>query len=123
MIFGESCIETHCWISRTIKHDIHILDLVVDQLWIVGEKTCKVFDGDLDDYRQIMLGGVTKNKKKDFDSQSIKNSKNSKKLREASSGARPGTPTPRPQTGSPPREPQGRAGLGTQPTNARGVRR
>ena len=64
-----------------VSHDIHILDLVVDQLWIVGEKTCKVFDGDLDDYRQIMLGGITKNKKKDFDSQSIKNSKNSKLIK------------------------------------------
>lgn len=38
-----------------ITHDFHILQCVCDTLWIVQNKTCKKFDGDLEDYRKILL--------------------------------------------------------------------
>ena len=38
-----------------ITHDFHILQCVCDTLWIVSNKTCKKFDGDLEDYRKILL--------------------------------------------------------------------
>lgn len=38
-----------------ITHDFHILQCVCDTLWIVRNKTCKKFDGDLEDYRKILL--------------------------------------------------------------------
>jgi len=38
-----------------ITHDFHILQCVCDTLWIVQNKTCKKFDGDLEDYRKLLL--------------------------------------------------------------------
>lgn len=38
-----------------ITHDFHILQCVCDTLWIVSNKICKKFDGDLEDYRKILL--------------------------------------------------------------------
>ncbi|HLZ67320.1 MAG TPA: ABC-F family ATP-binding cassette domain-containing protein [Aliidongia sp.] len=39
-----------------ISHDWHLLELTADQLWLVGDGRVKPFDGDLDDYRKLMLG-------------------------------------------------------------------
>lgn len=38
-----------------ITHDFHILQCVCDTLWIVQNKTCQKFDGDLEDYRALLL--------------------------------------------------------------------
>jgi ATP-binding cassette subfamily F protein 3 len=38
-----------------VTHDGHFIRLVADTLWIVGEGTCRPFEGDLDDYRQSIL--------------------------------------------------------------------
>jgi ATP-binding cassette, subfamily F, member 3 len=39
-----------------ISHDRHLLDACADQLWLVADGTAGVFDGDLDDYRDLVLG-------------------------------------------------------------------
>ena len=39
-----------------ITHDFHILESVCDTLWIVDNHTCKEFDGDLEDYKNLLLG-------------------------------------------------------------------
>jgi len=38
-----------------VSHDRHLLRTVADDLWLVSDGHAKVFDGDLDDYRQWML--------------------------------------------------------------------
>lgn len=39
-----------------ISHDRYLLDACADQLWLVADGTAVVFDGDLDDYRNLVLG-------------------------------------------------------------------
>jgi ATP-binding cassette, subfamily F, member 3 len=39
-----------------ISHDPHLIELCVDRLWLVSSGTVKSFDGDLDDYRKLLLG-------------------------------------------------------------------
>ncbi len=38
-----------------ITHDPHLVELVADQLWIVADGSVKPYDGDLDDYRNLLL--------------------------------------------------------------------
>ena len=38
-----------------ISHDPHLIELTADRLWLVADGTCRPFDGDLDDYRQLLL--------------------------------------------------------------------
>ena len=38
-----------------ISHDWHLLELVVDRLWLVAAKTVRPFEGDLEDYRLMVL--------------------------------------------------------------------
>jgi ATP-binding cassette subfamily F protein 3 len=38
-----------------ITHDPHLVELVADRLWLVGEGQVKPFDGDLDDYRALLV--------------------------------------------------------------------
>ena len=38
-----------------VSHDWHLLELVADRLWLVADGTVRVFDGDLDDYRELVL--------------------------------------------------------------------
>jgi ATP-binding cassette subfamily F protein 3 len=37
-----------------ITHDPHLVELVADRLWLVGDGTVKPYDGDMDDYRQLL---------------------------------------------------------------------
>jgi ATP-binding cassette, subfamily F, member 3 len=39
-----------------ISHDRYLLDACADRLWLVADSTAVVFDGDLDDYRDLVLG-------------------------------------------------------------------
>jgi ATP-binding cassette subfamily F protein 3 len=39
-----------------ISHDPHLVSLVADRLWLVGDGTVRPFDGDLDDYRATLAG-------------------------------------------------------------------
>jgi len=38
-----------------ISHDWHLLSLAADQLWLVADGTVKPYDGDLEDYRRLVL--------------------------------------------------------------------
>ncbi|MFN3077862.1 MAG: ABC-F family ATP-binding cassette domain-containing protein [Alphaproteobacteria bacterium] len=38
-----------------ITHDPHLVELVADRLWLVADGGCQDFDGDLDDYRRLLL--------------------------------------------------------------------
>ncbi len=40
-----------------ISHDRHLIEATVDRLWLVKDGTVKVFDGDLEEYRDIVIGG------------------------------------------------------------------
>ena len=38
-----------------ITHDMTLIQLISDRLWLVKDGTCKTFDGDLDDYQRLLL--------------------------------------------------------------------
>lgn len=38
-----------------VSHDMHLLSLVADRLWLVSEGTVKPYEGDLDSYRSLLL--------------------------------------------------------------------
>jgi ATP-binding cassette, subfamily F, member 3 len=38
-----------------ITHDPHLVELVADRLWLVADGTVKPFEGDLDDYRNLLV--------------------------------------------------------------------
>ena len=39
-----------------VSHDMHLLALVADRLWLVRDGAVAPYDGDLDDYRRFLLG-------------------------------------------------------------------
>ncbi|MDQ1899816.1 ABC-F family ATP-binding cassette domain-containing protein [Paracoccus sp. WLY502] len=40
-----------------VSHDMHLLGLVADRLWLVSDGAVSPYEGDLDDYRRFLLGG------------------------------------------------------------------
>ena len=38
-----------------VSHDPHLVECVADRLWLVADGTCKPYDGDLDDYRNLVV--------------------------------------------------------------------
>ncbi len=38
-----------------VSHDPHLVDSVVDRLWLVADGTCKPYSGDLEDYRKLVV--------------------------------------------------------------------
>lgn len=48
-----------------ISHDRYLIEATVDRLWIVNDGTVKSYDGDMDEYRDLVVGGKTKAKKLD----------------------------------------------------------
>jgi len=38
-----------------VSHDVHLVDAVCDRLWLVADGGCAPFDGDLGDYRTLLL--------------------------------------------------------------------
>lgn len=46
-----------------ITHDIHLIELIADDLWLVKNGSCKVYDGDLEDYKRLLLNGNKPTKK------------------------------------------------------------
>jgi ATP-binding cassette subfamily F protein 3 len=40
-----------------VSHDRFLIEACADRLWIVGNGTVKPFDGDMDDYRKLVLSG------------------------------------------------------------------
>ncbi len=43
-----------------VSHDMHLLSLVVDRLWLVKDGTVAPYDGDLESYRRLLLAGEDK---------------------------------------------------------------
>lgn len=41
-----------------VSHDRHLLRTTVDQFWLVADGSVRQFDGDLDDYRQLVSGSA-----------------------------------------------------------------
>ena len=41
-----------------ITHDIHLIELIADNLWLVKDGTCKPYDGDLEDYKNLLLNKI-----------------------------------------------------------------
>src|SRR5947208_4598413 len=41
-----------------ISHDRYLLDACAERLWLVADGTVAPFDGDLDDYRRLVLSGA-----------------------------------------------------------------
>src|SRR6185503_1190711 len=39
-----------------ISHDRHLIEACADRLWLVGDGTVAPYEGDLDDYRRLVLG-------------------------------------------------------------------
>jgi ATP-binding cassette subfamily F protein 3 len=40
-----------------VSHDRHLLEATTERLWLVADGSVKTFDGDLDDYRKLVLSG------------------------------------------------------------------
>src|SRR5690606_3925035 len=40
-----------------VSHDMHLLGLVADRLWLVNEGQVTGYEGDLEDYRRFLLNG------------------------------------------------------------------
>ena len=38
-----------------VSHDPHLIELTADRLWLVADGRCTAFDGDLEDYRRLLL--------------------------------------------------------------------
>src|SRR5205823_6410459 len=38
-----------------VSHDRYLIEACADRLWVVAERTVKTYDGDLDDYRRMIL--------------------------------------------------------------------
>ncbi|SNT71797.1 ABC-F family ATP-binding cassette domain-containing protein [Paracoccus seriniphilus] len=47
-----------------VSHDMHLLGLVADRLWLVDGGAVTPYDGDLDDYRRFLLTGTDVSKKR-----------------------------------------------------------
>ena len=45
-----------------ISHDRYLLEACVDKLWLVGNGTVKPFEGDMEDYRRLVLAKPTTEK-------------------------------------------------------------
>ena len=54
-----------------VSHDLHLLELVADRLWLVADGTVRPFEGDLQDYeRQVLDGGGSRNETRSGEPQS-----------------------------------------------------
>ena len=58
-----------------VSHDRFLIEACADRLWIVGNGGVKHFDGDMDDYRQLVLSGDLDPRKRPEKSQAPANSK------------------------------------------------
>ena len=38
-----------------VSHDPHLVECVADRLWLVADKDCKSFDGDIEEYRNLVI--------------------------------------------------------------------
>jgi len=48
-----------------VSHDPHVLQLTADRFWLVGDGGVKTYDGDLEEYKEFLLGRKKKERGKD----------------------------------------------------------
>jgi ATP-binding cassette subfamily F protein 3 len=48
-----------------VSHDPHLIEMVCDRLWLVDNGSCKTWDGDLDEYRAMLLDEQRSNARSD----------------------------------------------------------
>lgn len=46
-----------------ITHDIHLIELIADDLWLVKDNHCKPYNGDLEDYKRLLLSDKKQDRK------------------------------------------------------------
>lgn len=59
-----------------ITHDLHLVELVADDLWLVKNHTCKVYNGDLAEYKESLLNEKNTAKKIEMPTQKTEPKKN-----------------------------------------------
>lgn len=59
-----------------ITHDLHLVELVADDLWLIKNHACKVYNGDLSEYKESLLTEKNTAKKIDIQPQKTENTKN-----------------------------------------------
>ena len=52
-----------------VSHDMHLLGLVADRLWLVKDGAVKPYEGDLESYRALLLGAPEKKSEKNIQAQ------------------------------------------------------
>lgn len=68
-----------------ISHDPHLIELTADRLWLVGDGLCRPYEGDLDDYRKLL---VDQNREKNRNGEPGETGGNRKQERRAAAAAR-----------------------------------
>ncbi|MBT3990362.1 MAG: ABC-F family ATP-binding cassette domain-containing protein [Rhodospirillaceae bacterium] len=64
-----------------VSHDVHLVSLVADQLWLVDDGKCEVFDGDLAEYEKLLLETRSTKKSNGNGSDTAKPKENKKEAR------------------------------------------
>ncbi len=72
-----------------VTHDLHLVELCADRLWVARNGTCQAFDGDIDDYRKTILESRRASRRRDKGERSSSDSKQDRRdARRASASAR-----------------------------------
>lgn len=59
-------INTYTGSVILITHDLHLIELISDDLWLIKEGSCRVFDGSLEEYKTSLTATKPKSKKKEM---------------------------------------------------------
>lgn len=72
-----------------VTHDLHLVELCADRLWVARDGTCQPFEGDIADYRKVILEGRRAARRRVFDDRSDNGGRQDRrKARRASASAR-----------------------------------
>jgi len=63
-----------------VSHDMHLLSLVADRLWLVKDGAVKPYEGDLESYRALLLGAPEKKSDKKTETQKAPKPKRAPRL-------------------------------------------
>ena len=63
-----------------VSHDMHLLSLVADRLWLVKDGAVKPYEGDLETYRAMLLGAPEKKSEKKIEAQKPEKPKRAPRL-------------------------------------------
>jgi ATP-binding cassette subfamily F protein 3 len=72
-----------------VTHDLHLVELCADRLWVARDGTCQAFDGDITDYRKTILESRRATRRRDRADRSANGDKQDRReARRASASAR-----------------------------------